>query len=108
MSAFSHNRKRRSLRRALMDAVTPGDISEIMKLQVFLARKGDPVAANFVFDRVIGKPTSVLDVVHGTSQGLPDMSTYMPGNVEAQTMDSLTAPPPRALPAPDPPVAKLE
>jgi len=92
-----------------MDAVTPGDISEIMKIQVFLARKGDPVAANFVFDRVIGKPASVIDVVHESGHGTPDMSTYMPGDIEAQTMDSLTAPaPPRVLPAPDPSVARLE
>lgn len=86
-----------------MDAVTPGDISEIMKLQVFLAKKGDPMAANFVFDRAIGKPASVLDVVHGTRQGLPDMSTFMPADVEARTMDA-TVPSPPSLPAPvDPP-----
>lgn len=87
-----------------MDAVTPGDISEIMKLQVFLARKGDPVAANFVFDRAIGKPASVLDVVHESSQGQLGMASFMPGeaDAEARTMDALTAPPPRALPPPDP------
>lgn len=58
---------KRSLRRAMMQAVTPEDISEIMKLQVFLARKGDPVATREVLDRVVGRPTAVVDVVEDSS-----------------------------------------
>ena len=42
-----------------MSAVTDADVFEIMKVQVFLARKGDAIATREVLDRVIGRPASV-------------------------------------------------
>jgi len=70
MNAYSNNRHRRSLKRAMLRAVTPSDISEIMKLQVFLALKGDPMAVREVLDRTIGRPGSV-EVEDASPQAMP-------------------------------------
>jgi hypothetical protein len=55
----SYARKSASLRRAMMAAVTQKDVYEIVKLQVFLARRGDPLAVREVLDRVVGKPANM-------------------------------------------------
>lgn len=52
------------LRAALYKAVTAEDIDAIVKKMVDKARFGDTHAANFVFDRVFGKP--ILEEGSGT------------------------------------------
>jgi hypothetical protein len=44
------------LRSALLDAVTPDDMREIVRKLVSLAKDGDTIAARILFDRVLGRP----------------------------------------------------
>jgi hypothetical protein len=71
----------------MLRAVTPGDISEIMKLQVFLARKGDPIATREVLDRVVGRPATVTEIVT-TSGADVSMTNLLPADDEARQMDA--------------------
>ena len=50
------------LRRAMLSAVTPEDISEIIRVLVSLAKSGDLTAAKIVLDRVLG-PSVPADLI---------------------------------------------
>jgi hypothetical protein len=74
MSNNLEKRRRRSsrtakLRAAMMAAVTPHDIHDIVKLQVFLALKGDPLAVREVLDRTVGRAVSVTELLEAESSG---------------------------------------
>jgi hypothetical protein len=76
MSESSKKRRRyasrtRTLREAMMAAVSPHDVYEITKLQVFLALKGDPLAAREVLDRTVGRAVSVAELVEMESRETP-------------------------------------
>jgi hypothetical protein len=60
MNRSRYSNKRSKLRAAMMAAVTPRDVYEIVKLQVFLAKRGDPMAVREVLDRVVGRAEAVL------------------------------------------------
>ena len=47
------------LRRAMLSAVTPDDIREIISVLVSLAKAGDLTAAKIVLDRVLGSPVPI-------------------------------------------------
>ena len=47
------------LRRAMLEAVTPDDIREIISVLVGLAKAGDLTAAKIVLDRVLGSPVPI-------------------------------------------------
>jgi hypothetical protein len=57
-----NNRKSMRLRWAVLRAVTPADVLEILEGQLAKAKEGDTKAAAFVYDRVIGKPVSPVEV----------------------------------------------
>ena len=44
-----------TMRKALLEAASPGDVQRIYRAMVRKARKGDVQAANLVLDRVLGK-----------------------------------------------------
>jgi len=105
-----------SLRKAMLAAVTEADVYEIVKLQVFLARRGDPIATREVLDRVIGKPASMESVMSRedweagkssklSSYGEPagrDLTTCLePADAESLAMDG-------TVPRLPPPVNKVE
>lgn len=84
-----------SLRKAMMAAVTPEDIQEIVKLQVFLALRGDPYATREILDRTIGKPATVDAIMaredDESVEGTLAMSSFEPcdmADLEAIAMDS--------------------
>jgi len=47
------------LRSALLDAVTPADMRDVVRALVDKAKGGDVHAASVLFDRVLGKPLEV-------------------------------------------------
>lgn len=47
------------LRRAMISAVTPDDIREIISVLIGLAKAGDLTAAKIVLDRVLGSPVPI-------------------------------------------------
>lgn len=49
------------LRSALIDAVSPEEMAEIVKTLIGKAKKGDVAAANIIFDRAIGKPVEAAN-----------------------------------------------
>ena len=57
----SRGRKVTELRRALLDAVTPEDIQEIVGQIVAKAKQGDLQAISLLLDRVIGKSMSAQE-----------------------------------------------
>ena len=50
-----HARQSALLRAALMDAVTPADVREIIEALIVRAKEGDIAAAREVLDRTLGK-----------------------------------------------------
>ena len=48
-----------SLRQAILNAVTPQDVAEIIQAQVQQAKNGDTVAAKFILERLLGRPLAV-------------------------------------------------
>ena len=66
MNNFSKRRRRKAstpsqLRKSMLASVTPGYIYEIVKLQVFLAKRGDPLAVREVLDRTMGRPAGAAE-----------------------------------------------
>lgn len=57
----SRGRKVTELRRALLDAVTPEDIKEIVAAVVEKAKQGDMQAISLLLDRCIGKAMSAQE-----------------------------------------------
>jgi len=57
----SRGRKVTELRRALLDAVTPEDIKEIVAAVVAKAKQGDMQAITLLLDRCIGKAMSAQE-----------------------------------------------
>lgn len=53
-----HARRVAEIRSALLKAVSPDDIREIVQALVTKAKAGDVAAAREVFDRCVGKPVS--------------------------------------------------
>lgn len=51
-----HARQVARLRAALLEAVTPADVREIIAVVVEAARGGDLAAAKLLFDRLLGPP----------------------------------------------------
>lgn len=66
----------------MMAAVTPRDIYDIVKLQVFLALKGDPMAVREVLDRTVGKAPSVEELAAIEEREMP--AVQMPGVLEEE------------------------
>jgi hypothetical protein len=50
-----------TLRSALLEAITPEDVTEIVRKLVEMAKAGDIAAAREVLTRVIGKPADAVD-----------------------------------------------
>ena len=81
MGRSNYSSRRSKLRQAMMAAVTPRDVYEIVKLQVFLARHGDPMAVREVLDRTVGRAEEVVRVDLSATELLPD------ADEEARAMD---------------------
>jgi hypothetical protein len=56
-------KKSAALRRAMLAAVSPRDIYDVVKLQTFLALRGDTYAATFIMDRVVGKAVPMNEML---------------------------------------------
>ncbi len=57
-----HAKRVNQLRSALLDAVTPEDITEVVQRLIIEAKTGDVPAARVLLDRVFGKPKTNAEV----------------------------------------------
>lgn len=57
-----HARRVAALRSALLESVTEADLRAIVAKLVERAKQGDLVAARGLFDRIFGRPTSMVDL----------------------------------------------
>jgi hypothetical protein len=65
--------KSRRLREAMLAAVSPKDVYDIVKLQVFLALRGDPLATREVLDRVVGKANDAAPAISSGTTLTPEL-----------------------------------
>jgi hypothetical protein len=87
-----------------MAAVTPRDAYEIARLQTFLALRGDTLAAQFIFDRTIGRPGTVAETALLDAMDNNDGNSSRPtGMLEEELRRMLDSVPlvPLALAAPE-------
>ncbi len=63
MNKYWNSKKSVALRRAMLAAVTPKDVYDITKMQLFLALRGDTFAVREIIDRCVGKAASVSEMI---------------------------------------------
>ena len=65
-----HAQKVHRLRSALLNAVTPADISEIVRKLIEMAKEGDLAATKELLDRTIGRPVAAVELTGADGEPL--------------------------------------
>ena len=65
-----HVRRVHLLRSALLHAVTPADISEIVRKLIEMAKEGDLAATKELLDRTIGRPVAAVELTGADGEPL--------------------------------------
>lgn len=71
-TAQAMQKRMKKLKNALMNAATPDDIHTIARRVIGMAKKGNIRAAEFVYDRIFGKPVNTVELTAQLSEEFYD------------------------------------